>query len=114
MRFGKASIDGGMHERHVELISRLLESFLQGIHGAGICCEKTRVYQNDNRRPPPSPRLPKSADSMELLCLDSMLLIRVSICQSLRLPSHGKQFLEGLITGGENWVLYDSNAHRAV
>lgn len=45
---------------------------------------------------------------------DGMRYTRVSICQSLLLRSHRKEFLEDLITGDESWILHDSNAHRAV
>ncbi|EYC37441.1 hypothetical protein Y032_0791g2369 [Ancylostoma ceylanicum] len=38
----------------------------------------------------------------------------VSICQSLLLRPQRKEFLEDLIIGDESWILFDSNAHRAV
>ncbi|EYC13608.1 hypothetical protein Y032_0043g812 [Ancylostoma ceylanicum] len=45
---------------------------------------------------------------------DAMRFTRVSTCQSLPLRPQRKEFLEDLIAGDESWVLYDSNAHRAV
>lgn len=45
---------------------------------------------------------------------DDMRYTRITICQSLLLRPHRKEFLEDLVTGDESWILYDSNAHRAV
>ncbi|EYC01128.1 hypothetical protein Y032_0110g180 [Ancylostoma ceylanicum] len=44
---------------------------------------------------------------------DGMRFTPASICQFLLLRPKRKVFLEDLITGDENWVHYDSNAHRA-
>ncbi|VDL72450.1 unnamed protein product [Nippostrongylus brasiliensis] len=45
---------------------------------------------------------------------DDMRYTRVSICQSLLLCPHRKEFLEGLVIGDKSWIFCDSNAHRAV
>ena len=48
------------------------------------------------------------------LLTDDNMQCRVTICQSLLLRPHRKEFLEDLVTGDESWVLYDSNKRRAV
>lgn len=44
---------------------------------------------------------------------DGMRFLRASICQSLLLRPHRKEFLEEPIGDG-SWILWDSNTHRAV
>ena len=45
---------------------------------------------------------------------DGLKMTRLTICQSLLLRSHRKEFLEDIVTGDESWVLYESNTRRAV
>ena len=45
---------------------------------------------------------------------DGKRLTRTSICQSLLLRPHRKEFLEDLVTGDESWILYDNTTRRAV
>lgn len=52
-----------------------------------------RRYPINSRQLPPTPRLPKSAGSMD--SVDSMRFTRISICQFLLPRSPRKQFLEG-------------------
>ena len=45
---------------------------------------------------------------------DTHKKVGVNICQSLLLHLHRKEFLKNLVTGGENWILYDNDAQHAI
>jgi len=45
---------------------------------------------------------------------DANRLCRMSICQSLLLRPHKREFLEDLVTGDESWILYENDTRHAV